>query len=137
VYVSFTNKPEKRAALLLQLLLWQVRFTGNKWQDKLYRWHTGYPGGLKERPANRMLERNPTMILRKAILGMLKRNKLRMGCMERRLKIYVGPDHPHEAQLPPTVQPLPPVPSRLNGTFHFGLNRGSYADPNSYLRGGT
>jgi hypothetical protein len=81
-----------------------------------------------------MLERNPTLILRKAILGMLRRNKLRMGSMERRLKIYVGPDHPHHAQLPPAVVPLPRVPARLNGTFHFGLNP-TYADPASYLQG--
>jgi hypothetical protein len=74
------------------------------------------------------------MILRKAILGMLRRNKLRMGSMERRLKIYVGPHHPHHAQLPLAVAPLPPVPARLNGSFHFGLNR-TYADPASYLEG--
>jgi hypothetical protein len=83
-----------------------------------------------------MLERNPALILRKAILGMIRRNKLRMGSMERRLKIYVGPDHPHTAQLPPTVSPIPPVPSRRNGTFHFGLNP-TYADPTSYLQGAT
>lgn len=110
----------------------QVQFTGKKWTDKMYRWHTGYPGGLKERPANQMLARNPTQILRKAVLGMLlgKRNKLRHGYIEPRLKIYVGPHHPHTAQLPATVEPLPRVPKKLSGTFHFGLDY--YAHPNSY-----
>ena len=120
----------------------KVHFTGDKWQKKLYRWHTGYPGGLKERPANRMLERNPTKILRKAVLGMLKRNNLRHGYIEPRLKIYTGPDHPHHAQLPPgKVEPLPRVPTRLNGRFGFGLT-GSVvgkgrpvAHPESYQKG--
>ncbi|EEC45973.1 predicted protein, partial [Phaeodactylum tricornutum CCAP 1055/1] len=80
----------------------KVNFTGKKWKDKLYRWHTGYPGGLKERPAQAMLERNPTMILRKAILGMLmgRQKKLIHGFIEPRLKIYAGSSHPHTAQLP-------------------------------------
>ncbi len=73
----------------------QVHFSGKKWSDKLYRWHTGYPGGLRERPAKDMLERKPESILKKAILGMLYRNNLREGYMEPRLKIYAGPDHPH------------------------------------------
>jgi len=113
----------------------RVQFTGNKWQKKLYRWHTGYPGGLKERPANRMLERNPVQILRRATLGMLRRNRLRHGYIEPRLKIYVGPDHPHAAQLPSGVRPLPPAPGRLHGHLHFGFRGGRYADPNSYQRG--
>jgi hypothetical protein len=101
----------------------------------LYRWHTGYPGGLKERPAERMLERNPTEILRKAVTGMLKRNKLRHAFIEPRLKIYIGPKHPHKAQLPECVEPLPRVPAKLNGKYNFGLQQ--YADPNSYRDGAT
>ena len=54
-----------------------MNFTGNKWKDKLYRWHTGYPGGLKQRTASEMLIRKPEEILRKAILGMIPRNNLR------------------------------------------------------------
>ena len=108
----------------------KVNFSGNKWKDKIYRWHTGYPGGLKERPAGQMLERNPVQILRKAVLGMLKRNKLRHGYMEPRLKIYTGSDHPHKAQLPTTVEPIPRVPTRLLGNFHFGLKH--YAHPSSF-----
>ena len=115
----------------------KVKFSGDKWKTKLYRWHTGYPGGLKERPAGAMLEKNPTQILRKAILGMLKRNTLRESYMEPRLKIYTGPDHPHTAQLPPDeVQVLPKVPRKQSGKFHFGLYEdGNYAAPNSYQEG--
>jgi hypothetical protein len=90
---------------------------------------------LKERPADRMLERNPAQILRKAVTGMLKRNKLRHAFIEPRLKIYTGPTHPHKAQLPECVAPLPAVPAKLHGNYHFGLQQ--YAHPNSYLHGAT
>lgn len=99
----------------------KVHLSGKKWSDKLYRWHTGYPGGLKERPAKDMLERKPEFILKKAILGMLYRNNLRQSYMEPRLRIYAGPDHPHEAQLPEGVTPLPVHPRKRKGSFHFGL----------------
>jgi hypothetical protein len=69
----------------------QVHFSGKKWDDKLHRWHTGYLGGLRERPAKDMLERSPTLILKKAILGMLYRNNLREGYMEPRLKNMLDP----------------------------------------------
>ena len=101
----------------------QVNLSGKKWSDKIYRWHTGYPGGLKERPAKDMLERKPTYILRKAILGMLYRNNLRSTYMEPRLKIYAGPDHPHTAQLPKGVEPLMKHPRKRTGNFHFGLKK--------------
>jgi large subunit ribosomal protein L13 len=104
-----------------------------KWKTKIYRWHTGYPGGLKERTAAAMMERRPTEILRRAVLGMLKRTNLRHKYIEPRLKIYQGPEHPHTAQLPAAVEPLPRVPKKLRGTFHFGLTH--YADPNSFLDG--
>jgi len=112
----------------------KVELTSNKWRTKLYRWHTGYPGGLKQRRAEEMLDKNPTQILRKAVLGMLNRNKLRHQYMEKRLKIFAGPNHPHIAQLPSDVQPLPKVPKGRKGDFHFGLNR-TYADPSSYQPG--
>jgi len=70
-----------------------------------------------------MLRRKPTEVLRKAIMGMLTRNKLRHQYLEPRLKIYPGPDHPHNAQLPKDVEPLPSHPRSLNGTFHYGLKR--------------
>jgi len=78
-----------------------------------------------------MLERQPHKILRKAILGMLSRNNLRHGYMESRLKIYTGEKHPHEAQLPPSVEPLPKHPRSRRGNFHYGLGN-HYAAPNSY-----
>ena len=97
----------------------------------MYRWHTGYPGGLKERTAEAMRDRRPTEILRKAILGMIPRNNLRHGYMEPRLHIYAGDTHPHTAQLPTDkVQPLTPVPRILQGDYHYGLP--NYADPHSY-----
>mmetsp|Transcript_20642 Transcript_20642/g.42485 ORF Transcript_20642/g.42485 Transcript_20642/m.42485 type:complete len:179 (-) Transcript_20642:65-601(-) len=100
----------------------KVQFSGKKWNDKVYRWHSGYPGGLKERKAKDMMARKPEEVLKKAILGMLKRNNLRHQSIEPRLRIYVGPDHPHVAQLPPdTTTPLPPHPRAKSGDFHFGL----------------
>lgn len=78
-----------------------------------------------------MLQRRPEQILRKAVLGMLRRNNLRHKYIEPRLKVYVGPHHPHAAQLPPHVQPLPPHPTKRTGTFHYGLGR-HYAAPGSY-----
>mmetsp|Transcript_36833 Transcript_36833/g.42005 ORF Transcript_36833/g.42005 Transcript_36833/m.42005 type:complete len:171 (+) Transcript_36833:15-527(+) len=105
----------------------KVKFTGKKWKDKLYRWHTGYPGGLKQRSAEEMLKRKPEEVLRKAILGMIYRNRLRNSFIESRLKIYAGPNHPHKAQLPDGVEPLPKHPRTRSGDVHFGLK--SYADP--------
>lgn len=111
----------------------KVKFSGDKWNSKLYRWHTGYPGGLKERPAKAMLQRNPTQILRKAILGMLYRNNLRQSYMRPRLKIYPGPTHPHTAQLPEDTESLPRHPRKRSGKYHFGLQY--YAAPGTYQAG--
>ena len=111
----------------------KVRFSADKWKTKLYRWHTGYPGGLKQRRAEEMLEKNPRQILHKAIMGQLRRTNLRHQSMGPRLKMFVGPNHPHTAQLPPSVEPLPRVPRARHGDFHFGLKY--YAHPNSYLVG--
>lgn len=79
----------------------KVVFTGRKLQDKLYRHHTGYPGGLKEITAQKQMERHPERILESAIRGMLPKTKLgrKMG---KKLKVYVGSDHPHLAQQPET-----------------------------------
>jgi large subunit ribosomal protein L13 len=77
----------------------KVVFTGNKWQDKVYRHHTGWPGGLKEITARKQLQQHPERILELAIRGMLPKNKLgrKMG---KKLKVYVGTAHPHQAQQP-------------------------------------
>ena len=110
-----------------------VKLTGKKWEKKLYRWHTGHPGGLKERTADFMHQRKPTEILRKAIVGMLPKNRLRKTFILPRLKIYPGSTHPHTAQLPESVEPLPKCPKMRRGDFHFGLNY--YAHPQSHLDG--
>lgn len=110
----------------------KIHFTGKSWKNKLYRWHTGYPGGLKQRTATEMLERNPLKILRKAILGMLKRNRLRHSFLEPRLFLYQGSYHPHTEQLPEGVEPLPPAPRALHGDFHFGLE--TYAQPETFQK---
>jgi len=77
----------------------KIAVTGNKLDDKMYYRHSGYPGGLKERPLREQLERRPTEVLRKAVKGMLPRNRLARQQITK-LKIYAGPEHPHEAQAP-------------------------------------
>ncbi len=77
----------------------KVVVTGKKAEQKVYYRHTGYPGGLRETSYEVMLERRPTEILRKAVRGMMPRTRL--GRQQfRKLKIYAGPEHPHEAQSP-------------------------------------
>jgi large subunit ribosomal protein L13 len=77
----------------------KITVTGKKLDDKIYYRHTGYPGGLKERTLREQLERRPTEVLRKAVKGMLPRNKLGRQQLTK-LKIYAGPDHPHAPQGP-------------------------------------
>ncbi len=77
----------------------KVKFSGNKWSDKVYYRHTNHPGGLKQETAGQLLEKSPERILEKAIKGMLPKNKLGRQ-MYRNLYIYAGPDHKHEAQQP-------------------------------------
>jgi large subunit ribosomal protein L13 len=77
----------------------RVVVTGKKAEQKVYRRHTGYPGSLREMSYEQMLERKPTEILRKAVRRMMP--KTRLGRQQlRKLKIYAGPEHPHEAQSP-------------------------------------
>ena len=77
----------------------KVRLTGNKLTDKVYRRHTGYPGGLRETPAGELLSKDPGKLVRAAVLGMLPKTKLGRA-MRKKLKVYRGPKHPHEAQKP-------------------------------------
>jgi large subunit ribosomal protein L13 len=77
----------------------KIAVTGNKLEDKLYYRHSGYPGGLRSRPLREQLDRVPTEVLRKAVRGMLPRNRLGRQQLTK-LKIYAGPDHPHAAQDP-------------------------------------
>jgi large subunit ribosomal protein L13 len=81
----------------------KVRVTGNKLSDKLYYRHSGYPGGLRSRTLGDMLERQPEEVIRKAVKGMLPRNRLGRQQLLK-LKIYAGPDHPHEAQKPKQME---------------------------------
>jgi large subunit ribosomal protein L13 len=80
----------------------KIAVTGQKLDQKLYHSHSGYPGGLRTRTLRAQLERRPTEVLRKAVKGMLPRNRLARQQITK-LKIYAGPAHPHEAQAP---QPL-------------------------------
>ncbi|RMF24957.1 MAG: 50S ribosomal protein L13 [Deltaproteobacteria bacterium] len=80
----------------------KVALTGNKAQGKIYYRHSGYPGGIRAETAGHMLARCPEEVVRKAVVGMLPRNRLGRQ-LARKLKVYSGPDHPHSAQNP---QPL-------------------------------
>jgi large subunit ribosomal protein L13 len=82
----------------------KITVTGKKLEQKRYYRHSGYPGGLRSRTLAEQLERRPTEVIRKAVKGMLPRNRLARRQITK-LKVYTGPDHPHEAQNP---QPLPP-----------------------------
>lgn len=76
----------------------KVRVTGNKLQDKKYYRHTGYMGGLKETVLETMLARHPERVIGLAVRGMLPKNKLARHLL-RHLKVYAGPEHPHQAQV--------------------------------------
>lgn len=73
----------------------KVKFTGRKMREKLYRWHTGYPGGLKSRAAWEQLQRNPSKLFRDAVTGMLPKNALRKTAWMKKLRVYSGEEHPH------------------------------------------
>lgn len=77
----------------------KVRLTGKKLADKIYRRHTGYPGGLREITAGDLMAKNPEKVIREAVFGMLPKTKLGRA-MRKKLKVYRGPDHPHQAQQP-------------------------------------
>ena len=77
----------------------KVKLTGEKLDKKVYRWHTLYPGGLREVTARKVFETKADRIIRDAVLGMLPKNKLRKR-MVKRLKIYLAEQHPHTAQQP-------------------------------------
>lgn len=77
----------------------QVRLTGNKLRDKTYKHHTGYPGGVKETTAGRILEKNPAQLIELAVWGMIQKGPLGRDTMKK-LKVYPGAEHPHSAQRP-------------------------------------
>jgi len=77
----------------------KVKLTGKKLTDKMYRHHTGYPGGLRETAAGVLLSKDPGKLIREAVIGMLPKTKLGRA-MRKKLKVYQGPQHPHKAQQP-------------------------------------
>ena len=81
----------------------KVAVTGRKREAKMYYRHSGYPGGLRFRTFNDMLERHPEEIIRLAVKGMLPRTRLGRQQL-RKLKVYAGPDHPHAAQQPAPME---------------------------------
>ncbi|MEO0107927.1 MAG: 50S ribosomal protein L13 [candidate division WOR-3 bacterium] len=84
----------------------KFRVTGKKLTDKVYHRHTFYPGGHKQRTMKQVLERHPERIIRDAVKCMLPKNRLQALRM-RRLRLYVGSSHPHEAQRPIVLERLP------------------------------
>ena len=77
----------------------KIVVTGNRLDDKMYRRHTGYPGGLVEIPLKTMLEKHPDRVIKLAVKGMLPKTKLGRSMLSK-LKVYSGSDHPHDAQKP-------------------------------------
>jgi large subunit ribosomal protein L13 len=81
----------------------RIKVTGNKLNDKVYHRHSGYPGGLRSRTLGELLERRPEEVIRRAVKGMLPRNRLARRQLGK-LKVYAGAEHPHEAQKPTPME---------------------------------
>jgi len=81
----------------------KVAVTGKKLEDKRYWRHSGYPGGIRSRTLGEMLEKRPEEVIRKAVKGMLPRNRLARAQL-RKLKVYAGSEHPHQAQKPEQLE---------------------------------
>ena len=81
----------------------KVRFTGNKWKDKEYDRYSGYPGGRKTLTAEEMLAKHPENIVREAVRRMLPKSRLGRKMLSK-LKVCIGPDHPHQAQQPQELE---------------------------------
>ncbi|MEM7380237.1 50S ribosomal protein L13 [Poritiphilus flavus] len=80
----------------------KISLSGNKWEDKTYIRHTGYPGGQRSRTAQELLEKNPASIVERAVKGMLPKNKLGAELF-RNLRVYAGTEHDQEAQKPTEI----------------------------------
>jgi len=81
----------------------KIHLTGRKLTDKVYRWHTGYIGGLREVSAGRLLRSHPERVIEWAVEGMLPKNRLGRA-MAKKLRVYRGGDHPHAAQQPTVLE---------------------------------
>ncbi|TBV79450.1 MAG: 50S ribosomal protein L13 [Desulfobulbaceae bacterium] len=77
----------------------KVQLSGKKWDNKIYYWHTGYMGGIKEETAIKLRDRQPEELVYRAVKGMLPKNSLGRKQLKK-LKVYVGAEHPHQAQQP-------------------------------------
>ena len=80
----------------------KITLTGNKWTEKTYIRHTGYPGGQRSLTANELFEKKPTRLVEKSVKGMLPKNKLG-AALFRNLTVVIGSEHSHEAQQPKTI----------------------------------
>ena len=81
----------------------KVHLTGKKWDDKVYYRHSGYPGGMTTQTAREVLAKKPEELIRMAVRGMLPKNKIGRAQLKK-LKIYTGTDHPHQAQQPELLE---------------------------------
>lgn len=81
----------------------KIRVTGNRMEEKMYHRHSGYPGGLTSTPLRDMLKKHPERVIETAVRGMLPKNRLGRQ-MYKKLKVYVGTNHPHEAQKPEVLE---------------------------------
>ncbi|HLK91547.1 MAG TPA: 50S ribosomal protein L13 [Polyangia bacterium] len=81
----------------------KVKLTGKKWQGKLYRDHSLFPGGLRTQTAEQLVKRHPTDLVKRAVWGMLPKGPLGRA-IYKKLKVYAGPEHPHAAQQPKPVK---------------------------------
>jgi large subunit ribosomal protein L13 len=104
VHLRGKNKPEftpnaDTGDFIIVVNAEKVRLTGNKLRNKVYYWHTGYPGGIRSATARERLEKEPEKVIEDAVWGMLPKNRLGRA-MFKKLKVYKGEKHPHEAQKP-------------------------------------
>ncbi len=81
----------------------KIHLTGNKWDNKMYHHHTGFPGGIKSQTAREMISKKPEELIRQAVKGMLPKNKIGRAQLKK-LKIYSGKEHPHQAQQPELLE---------------------------------
>jgi large subunit ribosomal protein L13 len=94
----------------------KVVFTGEKWRQKTYQRYSGYPGGQRDVAAWKLFERHPARILELAVRRMLPKNKIGRHMLAK-LKLYVGPEHPHQAQCPILLEPLSGRPAPSGAVF--------------------
>ena len=108
VYLRGKNKPvftpnADTGDFIIVINADKIKLTGNKVNDKMYYHHSGYIGGIKAKSAKELLENKPETIIEKAVWGMLPKNRLGRA-MIKKLKVYRGAEHPHQAQAPEILQ---------------------------------